>query len=228
MAQFHFVEDYEKLVAHMIATHPMDEAMALAVGGGPFDVMGGIHADILKSAGLAEGMRVVDLGCGSGRTAKALHARGKFSYTGIDIVQALLDYAKRNAPSYQFLLNRNLTIPVEDASVDLLCSFSLFTHLLQAEIFIYLQEGVRILKPGGKLVFSFLEFSQPGHWRIFEDTVGATRASNAVHLNMFLERVTIDYWAAKLGLDVERYFASTAKWNGHALGQSVVVLGKPA
>jgi len=95
MAQFHFVEDYEKLIAHMIATHPIDEAMALAVGGGPYEIFGQMEADILKAAGLAEGMRVVDLGCGSGRLASVLHQRGKFSYVGIDIIQPLLDYAKK-------------------------------------------------------------------------------------------------------------------------------------
>jgi ubiquinone/menaquinone biosynthesis C-methylase UbiE len=226
MAQFHFVEDYEKLIAHLVATHPIDEAMALAVGGGDFRIMGQMEADILDAAGLAPGMRVVDLGCGSGRLASVLHERGKVSYVGIDIIQALLDYAKTRAPGYEFLRHRELGIPQQDSSAQMVSAFSLFTHLLQAETFIYLQEAVRILAPGGKIVFSFLEFSEPRHWTIFEHTVAATRGARGDHLNMFLERSAIELWAAKLGLSVERYFAADAKWSGHELGQSVVVLRK--
>ncbi|HET6265958.1 MAG TPA: class I SAM-dependent methyltransferase [Usitatibacter sp.] len=227
MAKFHFVEDYEKLAAHLIATHPIDEAMALAVGGGSYGIIGNLEADILKDAGLAEGMRVVDLGCGSGRLASALQERGKYSYVGIDIIQSLLDYAQTKAPSYRFICHRGLSIPQDDATADIVSAFSLYTHLLQPEIYIYLLETVRILKPGGKAVFSFLEFTDPRHWTMFEDTVKTTRADTSHHLNMFLERSTIDLWAGKLGLVVERYFPGTANWNGHELGQAVAVLAKP-
>ena len=226
MAQFHFVEDYEKLVAHLVATHPIDEAMALAVGGGPYDIIGRMEADILAAAGLAEGMRVIDLGCGSGRLAAALHERGKFSYLGTDIIQSLLDYAKAKAPTYRFLMHRELSIPEPDASADFVSAFSLFTHLLQPETFIYLREAARVLRPRGKVVFSFLEFEDPVHWGMFEQAVEVTRAGKRDHLDMYLERETIDFWAGKLGLAVERYYPGTAKWNGHQLGQSLAVLAR--
>jgi hypothetical protein len=54
MAQFHFVEDYERHVADLIEKHPMDEAMSLAVGGS-FNEIGAIEADILRYAGLKDG-----------------------------------------------------------------------------------------------------------------------------------------------------------------------------
>jgi SAM-dependent methyltransferase len=227
MAQFHFVEDYEKLVASLIAAHPIDEAMARAVGGGDYGIFGHIEFEILKAAGLKDGMRVVDLGCGSGRLAAALHQGAEVSYVGIDIVQALLDYAKSRAPRYQFVLHRGLSIPQEDSSADIVCAFSLFTHLLQSETFIYMEEAVRILKPGGRIVFSFLEFAEPKHWSIFEMTRQAARDANGDHLNMFMERSAIEIWAAKLGTVVERYLAPS--WTtdvGHALGQSVAILRK--
>jgi SAM-dependent methyltransferase len=227
MAQFHFVEDYEKLVAHMIATHPIDEAMRLVVGGGPYEIFGQMETEILQAAGLADGMRVVDLGCGSGRLASVLQQRMKVSYAGIDIVQALLDYAKTKAPSYEFIMHRGLGIPLPDASADMVSAFSLYTHLLQAETYVYLEESVRILRPGGKVVFSFLEFSEPKHWKIFEATRDAAREAGGDHLNMFMERSAIDIWAGKLGLSVERYFDAFATWSGHSLGQSVAVLAKP-
>jgi ubiquinone/menaquinone biosynthesis C-methylase UbiE len=149
------------------------------------------------------------------------------SYVGIDIIQPLLDYARTKAPKYQFMLHRGLSIPQPDASADMVSAFSLFTHLLQSETFIYMEEAVRILRPGGKIVFSFLEFAEPKHWAIFELTRNNARDANGDHLNMFMERSAIGIWAARLGLEVERYLEPS--WTtdvGHALGQSVAILRK--
>jgi len=226
VAQRHFVDDYEKLVKRLVATYPIDEAMSRAVGGN-YEIVGQIEADIVTAAGLADGMAIVDLGCGSGRLASTLHQRMNVSYVGIDIVQALLDYAQGKAPKYRFIRHRDLSIPLDDASMDMVSAFSLFTHLQQAEIYIYLEECVRVLKPGGRVVFSFLEFTEPKHWQVFENTKAGAKVGIGDHLNMFLERATIDFWASRLALSVERYYPSTATWNGHALEQSLVVLRKP-
>lgn len=227
MAEFHFVEDYEKYVAQLIRDYPIDEAMTHAVGGN-YDHFGRVEAGLLRGLGLKDGMRVVDLGCGSGRLSTALHASMKISYFGTDIVQSLLDYAKTRAPGYEFALHRELSIPQPDASADLVSAFSLFTHLLQAETYIYLEDAVRVLKPGGCVVFSFLEFTEPYHWQTFIVTRDQTKARKSIHLNMFLERPSIEVWAKHLGLVVERYVgAGEAVGSEHALGQSVVVLRKP-
>ena len=227
MAQFHFVEDYEKLVASLMAAYPIDEAMS-RLAGGNYELFGLIEAAILRTAGLEDGMRLVDLGCGGGRLASALHASSDISFVGIDIVQALLDYASTKAPKYQFLLHRGLSIPQEDSSADFVSAFSVFTHLLQAETYIYLEECVRVLRPGGRIVFSFLEFAEPKHWDVFAHTRRQALEGNGDHLNMFIERGAIEVWATMLGLVVERYVsANTPSFNGHALGQSVAVLRKP-
>ena len=173
-------------------------------------------------------MHLVDLGCGSGRLATELHATTKISYVGVDIVQKLLDYAKTKAPSYEFIKHRGLSIPQPDNSTDVVSAFSLFTHLLHAETYIYLQECVRILKPGGRVVFSFLEFAEPFHWHVFENTLQGTKANSNDHLNMFIERNAIAVWAASLGLQVELYLSAGAPASeGRALGQSTAVLRKP-
>ena len=49
MAKFHFIEDYERHVANLIATHPIDEAMSLAVGGS-YELVGGIEHDLLRTS----------------------------------------------------------------------------------------------------------------------------------------------------------------------------------
>ncbi len=224
---FHFVEDYERLVARLVREHPLDEAMAIAVGGA-YDVMGRIEAKLLRDLGLADGMRIVDLGCGSGRLAAALHASAKVSYVGTDIVQQLLDYAKTKAPEYTFLLHRELSIPQPDASADIVSAFSLFTHLQHAETFVYLEDAVRVLKPGGLIVFSFLEFAERTHWGIFKNTSKAAKQGTSVHLNQFIERSAIKRWARRLRLDFVQFIDGTTPiMEGNAFGQAVAVLKKP-
>lgn len=229
MAQFHFVEDYERLVAKLIETHPIDEAMSMAVGG-QYVPMGEIEADVMQWAGLKEGMAVFDLGCGSGRLAHALAKRfAKLDYLGADIVLSLLEYAATKTPaSYKFVLNRALSLPLADSSVDYCASFSVFTHLLHSETFIYLEEMFRVLKPGGRVVMSFLEFSNPGHWKAFADECDTRRAAAAFsHLNSHIERPVIDLWATKIGFEKAVFVSGdAAPWETKVLGQSLAVLRK--
>ena len=81
MAQFHFVEDYERYVAALVEAYPIDEAKSLAVGGS-YDQFGRIQADILHHFGLKDGHRLFDMGCGSGRLSSALGQRFEIDYTG--------------------------------------------------------------------------------------------------------------------------------------------------
>ena len=174
-------------------------------------------------------MRLIDLGCGSGRLAAVLGQSMKIEYTGVDIIQSLLDYAKSKSPTnYRFLLHRALNIPAPANVCEFVAAFSVFTHLLPAESLIYLEDIRRVLKPGGKLVFSFLEFRDDGHWTVFEATVETLRRQSSAPLNTFIERSVIDLWAKRLGYTMEGYVSATeTRWGGGPLGQSVAILRKP-
>ncbi|MBZ9656090.1 class I SAM-dependent methyltransferase [Phyllobacterium lublinensis] len=228
MAQFHFVEDYERHVNELVSQHPLDEAMSLAVGGG-YELIGDIASQIVVYAGAKSGMDVFDFGCGSGRVAHALAKKVDLkSFLGTDIVQPLLDYAKTKTPDhYRFVKHQALSVPAPDESFDITYAFSVFTHLLQAECYIYLQDIARVLKPRGTFVFSFLELSEGAHWGIFQNTVDTQRALQAPHLNMFIERSQIKIWAKHAGFKVTEIIDGPSKrWNGHALGQTVAILKK--
>jgi SAM-dependent methyltransferase len=227
MADFHFVEDYERLVDTLCATYPLDEAMHLAVGGS-FEVVGRTEVEILRNAGLSNGMHLVDLGCGSGRLASVLASGGvAIDYTGTDIVQRLLDYAASISPAhYVFKQHRELSVPVASDSADMICAFSLFTHLLHHETYLYLEDGYRALKKGGRFVFSFLEFALPQHWDIFVATVGTARNRTSVPLNCYIERIAIEKWAAAIGFEVVGFDPPDVTGGASALGQSVIVLQK--
>ena len=228
MAKFHFVEDYERFVASLIKAHPIDKAMSLAVGGSYHEI-GKIEAEIVEWARLKEGMSIFDLGCGSGRLAYALSKRmNKLEFTGTDVVQSLLDYAHSKTPaSYRYLRHPACSVPMAKESVDFCTSFSVFTHLLHSESYIYLEDMFRVLKPGGSVVMSFLEFFKPSHWTPFENEVAARRKGTGSPLNTLIERSVIDVWAAHLGYDKPVFIdGDAAPWGTSALGQSIAILRK--
>jgi ubiquinone/menaquinone biosynthesis C-methylase UbiE len=228
MAQFHFVEDYENLVKNLIKDHPMDEAMSLAVGG-DWEKTGDLCSDVLLYAGLKNGMSVLDFGCGSGRIAHFISQKRKIpNFLGTDIVQELLDYAATKTPDhFRFVKHQELSIPADDRTFDFAYAFSVFTHLLQTETFIYMQDIYRTLKPGGKLVFSFLEFSEPNHWHIFQDSVDRQKKSTLPHLNALLARDQITIMAKNIGFSVTEFTSgSELRWKKGTvpLGQSLAIL----
>ena len=226
MAKFHFVEDYEIWVDSLLAQYPVDQAMAMAVGG-DYDHVGQVEVELLRHAGLRCDMSVLDLGCGSGRLA---HALGKsdlsLQYTGVDIIQKLLDYAATKCPRhFHFINNQTLSVPANSATIDIVCAFSLFTHLLHHETYIYVEDIHRVLRTDGKLVFSFIEFAAECHWPVFAATVEGARAKTSPHLNSFIERNVIALWASKLGFSIEGYIEATCSIGGMgALGQTTAIL----
>jgi SAM-dependent methyltransferase len=51
---------------------------------------------------LSEGSKIFDIGCGTGQLAQELVIRG-YQVTGLDGSEAMLDYARKNAPNAQFI-----------------------------------------------------------------------------------------------------------------------------
>jgi SAM-dependent methyltransferase len=193
------------------------DAMQQAVGG-EFDAIGQMELDLLISVGLPVDGFLVDVGCGSGRLAAPLASYLRGDYLGIDVVPELLDHARGLAqrPEWRFELCSDLVIPAENGTADTVCFFSVFTHLPHEDTYQYLQEAHRVLRPGGRVVFSFLEFLVRSHWDVFEADLQARGQPH--HLNQFISRDGIEAWADHLGFEVE------SVWAGD---ESYIPLSKP-
>ncbi len=113
----------------------------------------------LLKVGLRENMSLFDFGCGSGRLALALKKNNfKCNYSGQDIVPELINYLKLKVPNANVICTKERKILMPDDSQDIVVNFSVFTHLLLEEIFIYMKDIFRVLKPGGIHIFSYHEF----------------------------------------------------------------------
>jgi len=190
---------YRQFVKTLSKSHDRDRAMEIAVGG-QFDAVGQIEREILIHHGLQPDGYVIDVGCGSGRLAKPLAQYLKGPYLGIDVVPELVKHARGLAArtDWRFEVAPGLKIPEADDRADVVCFFSVFTHLLHEHSYLYLTEAKRVAKPGGRIIFSFLEFAMPSHWNIFEGTVSGEHQ----HPNIFMSRDGIQAWASHLDLDV--------------------------
>ncbi len=204
MGKLDFVRSYNSLVSALRRSRDNRSAMERAVGGN-FDAIGFLERELLIQYGLQPDHYLIDVGCGSGRLAKALSSHLTGRYLGTDVVPDLIDHARRitNRPDWRFEVTGGMDIPERDGDADMICFFSIFTHLLQEQAYRYLCEAKRVVKPDGKIIFSFLEFRIHDQWVVFQKYLDDSSESSP--LVMFTERDAIDAWARHIGLTVERY-----------------------
>ena len=170
--------------------------------GGSFDAIGYLEKQLLLHHGLMPNHSLVDIGCGSGRLLSQLGDDDIASYLGTDISAELLSHCEQFLTNSGWALQQveDCEIPCSNESVDMVCMFSVITHLLHQQSFRYFKEAARVLKPGGKLIASFLEFRHPGLWPTFEGSVD--EVSRGGRLDTFVDRDGLRLWAEHSGLDV--------------------------
>ena len=148
-------------------------------------------AAFVREAGLKPDERVLDLGCGVGRSAVALtrFMGASGSYEGIDIVLPSIDWCQRNitprCPSFRFthadVHNRHYNaagrvqasefrLPYPDGEFDFVFLTSIFTHLVPRDARNYLAEIHRVLRPGGRSFNTFALLTETSRRSIADGT----------------------------------------------------------
>ena|SRR5450631_2073876 len=112
----------------------------------------------LSRAGLLSGMSVLDVGVGTGLTARqaALLVGASGQVRGIDPSSGMIQMAKVPA-SVQLLLGSAEAIPAASQSVDFLCMGYALRHI--ADMSAAFREFMRVLKPGGRICL--MEITRP-------------------------------------------------------------------
>ena len=194
-ANYDSVAAYTQHLDGTLAKHGNDRDLAFAQAvGSPsvklFRSQGDGHVAVLRHYGLTDGMTVYDLGCGCGRTAQALQRSGwNGRYIGHDIVPGFITELRAKCPGYEAYVHSRPSLLTKDGSLDLIFHWSVFTHLPPEECYLYLQDSFRALKPGGRIVFSFLELTDPAHWVVFDNRVDRTaREASLPLMDTFLHR----------------------------------------
>jgi SAM-dependent methyltransferase len=117
--------------------------------------------ELLPAGWTFEGKRVLDFGCGAGRTLRHFAAEAQTAEIwGVDIDAASIELL-RETVSPPFHVMRSEYMPpldLESGSFDLIWSISVFTHLTDNSL-PWLCELHRLLKPGGLLIATYM-----GRW----------------------------------------------------------------
>ena len=126
--------------------------------------------------GMQQDSQVLELGCNHGRTMLGLldYLKPPGKYEGLDILASQIEFARKHiharyshfnftyADIHNSLYNPNGQVkpasyrfPYDDATIDIIYAASLFTHLLPSSLVNYFRESRRVLKMGGRGLFSF-------------------------------------------------------------------------
>jgi ubiquinone/menaquinone biosynthesis C-methylase UbiE len=109
---------------------------------------------VREALGDVAGLSVLDLGCGTGRLSVWLASAGA-AVTGVDFSEGMLEAARRKAEAWtvRFLVHDlHQPLPFADGSFDRVVSGLVLEHLRELDPFF--AESRRVLRPGGRAVFS--------------------------------------------------------------------------
>lgn len=159
---------------------------------------------LLRKFNLPPSCRILEVGCGTGRTACYLASLGH-SVTGLDQNRIMLEKANKRAELEQVEVNWRegsvLNLPFEEGSFDVVFaeSVTLFTHPEQA-----MAEYARVLVPGGKLLDREL-FARRKHARLEQAMAGLYGIPSLPLLETWMNRlktagfIRLQAWSADEG-----------------------------
>ena len=117
------------------------------------------------------GDEVLELGCGVGRIGRELAPLCRH-WTGVDISENMLGHAAnrladRPNVSFHQLTRTSLDMLAED-SIDKAYSIAVFCHMDKEDLYLYLQELKRVIRPGGLIFVETWNLSSEIGWRRWE------------------------------------------------------------
>jgi SAM-dependent methyltransferase len=234
------------------------------VGGGGADAYKAIGNEFLgfliDLCGLQPGDAVLDVGCGSGRMAAPLtgYLNRYGRYAGFDVSREAVAWCTQNIskshPNFEFAVldiqngvynpagkykSSDFHFPYPDEAFDVVLLASVFTHMLPSDVKHYLDEIVRVLKPGGRSLITFFLLNEESSALIkegkalfnFEHEMPGYRMAYADNPEAAIAypEAFVRFLYGKTGLELQeplRY----GKWSGRTdgmSGQDFVIAVKP-
>lgn len=161
---------------------------------------------------------VLELGCDVGHIGREILPHCA-RWVGADISSNMLRVARRRLASFDAVefvkLDRTELTGVEDARFDKAYSVAVFCDLDKEDIFLYLQELNRALKPGGWLYFETWNLSHPVGWKRWEYEVrnwahSAQDQRKDVARNQFMVPEEVELLARNAGFEIGALYVESA------------------
>ena len=96
--------------------------------------------------------KILDVGCGYGRTLNELYSKGYKNLYGIDFSNKMIERGKEQFPWLTLKIKEDKKIPYEDNNFDSIILFAVLTCIVNDDEQIFLMNEIkRVLKPNGIL-----------------------------------------------------------------------------
>jgi len=113
---------------------------------------------------LRDSMRVLDIGCGTGRLYQIFQKFQDVAYIGVDQSDGQIAVAREQFPEADYRVVEMTELPFEDESFDMVYCIATLHHLPTPELRLKaLREMKRVLKPGGHIIMT--------NWNLRSNTV---------------------------------------------------------
>jgi len=121
-------------------------------------------AQVCAALDIGKNDLVLELGCGVGRIGRELAPKCRH-WTGVDISENMIEHAQDRLVSCDNVsfhrLDRNNLDMLEDNSTDKAYSIAVFCHMDKEDLYLYMQELNRIVRPGGSLKIEYAGTGEP-------------------------------------------------------------------
>ncbi len=159
---------------------------------------------LVDALALEPSHHVLELGCGVARIGREL-APQVGAWFGADISSSILKIARRRTAhlrNVQFRELNRAALPFGNDAFDRAYSHLVLFHMDKEELFLYLQEFARVLKPGGLLYFDTWNLLHPEGWERFMWELEHHRHKQVkpAHRNQFCTPAEVRLYVEKAGL----------------------------
>jgi len=125
-------------------------------------------AQVQAALDIGPGDQVLELGCGIGRIGRELAPNCRH-WTGVDISENMIHHAGERLAhlenvSFHRLERSNLEM-LGDNSIDKAYSIAVFCHMDKEDLYLYMQELNRVVRPGGIIFVETWNLAHPVGWR---------------------------------------------------------------
>lgn len=161
--------------------------------------------------------RVLELGCGVGRIGRELADRCALWY-GVDVSEAMLKVAAErlaHVPHKSLSVLRRTALPMlADGALDAVYSVAVLCHMDKEDLFLYVREVERVLRPGGLAYLETWNLAHPMGWRRWRFEVDAWARSDQqrrknVSRNQFCVPEEFRLYVEQAGLSVLALYADS-------------------
>jgi ubiquinone/menaquinone biosynthesis C-methylase UbiE len=162
-----------------------------------------VTRDILRdTVGIHPDDTILEIGAGVGRVGEVLAPLCQ-EWIGTDVSENMLKHIARRLAHLKNIRTVQLTgydlSPIASDSIDLVYCTVVFMHLTEWERYRYIQEGMRVLRPGGRmLVDNFNLLSEEG-WAVFHQMTGYPPASRPPQISSTSTPQELEAYFTRMG-----------------------------